>query len=355
MQAFRRIPFTNKQIAYFFLILFGLNSCGAGQEKTKQPAPEKVESRSDVVKNEAVFIPEQNIDLESGLFDLQSENGNERMGFISLSDIYPLSEHPDSLAIPDVSGKPFDSIRCFKLEKKYRKSFLTETGISENDRVFVYDYAANVLVSFWVKELHVVANLNGYASEEDAPFSQFDYMIGFEIDRNLLKGIKDEYFNNTIVFVGAENPFVIGKLKRVMWKKIDKKQFPLAKMSKKTLLLPKGYKHGGSYTFAKDSLQYYVQDFSQEYWVVARRLLVIHSKTGKVIFERVYELSEGTGMAPLNNTNPDVGNDIQWTGILFKNKAPVIFGLQYFSFGCPEISFLDKKEKDMYINCDNRH
>lgn len=355
MRSFRPPRFPHKHIASFFLILFGLNSCGEQQEKTTQPVPEKVESRSVEAKKEVASIPEQDIDLESGLFDLQSENGNEQMGFISLSDIYPLSEHPDSLAIPDVSGKPFDSIRCFKLDKEYRKRFLAETGISENDRVFIYDYAANVLVSFWVKKLNVVANLNGYASEEDAPFSQFDYMIGFEIDRNLLKGIKDKYFNNTIVFVGAKNPFVRGALKRVMWKKIEKKQFPLSKMSKKTLLLPKGYKHGGSYTFTKDSLQYYVQDFSQEYWVVARRLLVIHSKTGEVIFERVYELSEGTGMAPLNNTNPDVGNDIQWTGILFKNKAPVLFGIQYFSFSCPEISFLDKKEKDIYINCDNRH
>lgn len=355
MRSFRPTRFPHKQIASFFLILFGLNSCGEQQEKTTQPVPGKVESRSVEAKKEVVFIPEQDIDLESGLFDLQSENGNKQMGFISLSDIYPLSEHPDSLAIPDVSEKPFDSIRCFKLDKEYRKRFLTETRISENDRVFIYDYAANVLVSFPVKKLNVVANLNGYASEEDAPFSQFDYMIGFEIDGNSLKGIKDKYFNNTMVFVGAENPFVKGKLKRVMWKKIDKKQFPVAKMSKKALALSGSHKPADTYTFAKDSLQYYLQDFKDEYWVFSRRLLIINNKTGNVIFERVFEESEGSAMAPLNNTNPDVGNEIQWTGILFKNKAPVIFGLQYFSFGCPEISFLNKKEKGIYINCDNRH
>ncbi len=354
MKRFKSTYFLQRLIVCFLLILFGLSSCGEQQE-TKHPIPGKIESQPVVGEEKDSLIPEEDIDLESGLFDIQSVEGYKQIGFISLSDIYPLSEHPDSLSIPDVSEKSFDSARYFKLDKEYRKRFLTETEISENDQVFIYDYAANVLVSFPVKKLNVVANLNGYASEEDAPFSQFDYMIGFEIDRSAMKGIKDEYFNNTIVFVGAKNPFVKGKLKRVMWKKIDNKQFPVAKMSKKALARTGNHKPGDTYTFVKDSLQYYLQDFKDGYWVFTRRLLVIHNKTGKVIFERVFEESEGSAMAPLNNTNPDVGNEIQWTGILFKNKAPVIFDLQYFSFGCPEISFLDKKQKSIYINCDNRH
>jgi hypothetical protein len=45
----------------------------------------------------------------------------------------------------------------------------------------------------------------------------------------------------------------------------------------------------------------------------------------------------------------------QWTGKLFKYKAPVIFGFNGESFGCPHISFLDFSEQSIYKNCDCRH
>ena len=42
------------------------------------------------------------------------ENANKKVGFISLSDIYPLSEHPDSMAIPNLENADKNSLQYFK-------------------------------------------------------------------------------------------------------------------------------------------------------------------------------------------------------------------------------------------------
>lgn len=342
-----------KQWYWLVLLVFGLNSCGE-----QAPAPEKKtavqEKTTNPVSEEKVIpVPEKKEELV--LFDMIPIEGNQDVGFISLSDVHPLSEHPDSLAIPDVSEKPIDSIRYFKLEKKYRKRFLTATGISENDQVFIFDYSTDRMLSFPVSKLNVIAHLNVYASDDDAPFSQLDYMIGFEVDQKDLKGINSRYFGEVLVVVGKKNPFVRGKMKPIVWKKIDKKQFPLAKMSPEGAKKTKRFAAGNAYTFTKDSLQYYVQELSMGEYHAGRRLVVLNTKTDQVLLERVYEDSEGVGMAPLNHKTKEHEFLDQWTGQLFKDRAPVLFGFQYFSFSCPEISFIEKKGEDIYIHCDNRH
>ncbi len=351
MMNFRKGSVEGKQVCYLLLIVFGLNSCGE-QTQAQPKQGEVLKIASDAKK--VIPTPAEKKE-ELVIFDMMPVDGNEEIGFISLSDIHPVSEHPDSLAIPDISEKPIDSVRYFKLNKEYRKRFLTATGISETDKVFMFDYSTNALVSLPVKKLNVVANLNIYSSDEDAPFSQFDYMFGFEVSRKDLKGFDSEYFGDVLVSVGKENPFERGKLKPIVWRKTDKKQFPLAKMSKEGIKRSSQFTVANTYTFTKDSLQYYVQELSKEESSPARRLLVLNTKTDKVVFERVYEESEGVGLAPLNHKDKEYDFVNQWTGQLFKDRAPVIFGFQYFSFGCPEISFMDRKLKDIYLNCDNRH
>lgn len=351
MMNFRRGSVEGKQICCLLLIVFGLNSCG---EQTQTPLKKGAILKIASDAKKVIPAPSEKKE-ELVIFDMMPVDGIEEIGFISISDIHPLSEHPDSLAIPDISEKPIDSVRYFKLNKEYRKRFLTATGISETDKVFIFDYSTNAFVSFPVKKLNIVANLNIYASDEDAPFSQFDYMFGFEVSKRDLKGFNSEYFSEVLVSVVKENPFERGKLKPVVWRKTDNKQFPLAKMSQEGIKRSKGFTVENTYTFTKDSLQYYVQELSKTESSPARRLLVLNTKTDKVVFERVYEESEGVGLAPLNHKDKEYDFVNQWTGQLFKNRAPVLFGFQYFSFGCPEISFMDRKSKDIYLNCDNRH
>lgn len=307
------------------------------------------------------------------IFDLELRK-NESVGFISLSDVYPLSERPDSLAIPNLEDELNDKLgklpenptdesiekvkdqfiknaEYFILSSKYRKIFLSKTKILETDLVFIYDYSLDVLISFTVKNLNIVACLNIYGA--DWPYSQNDYMIGFEINKKFLTGF-GKYPSNTLVYVGKENPFVQGQLKHIVWKKIETTDFPTSAVSSKDTSELREYFRayqyvtGTTYKYEKEGLQYFIQDFIrlQDNFIPAKRLIVIDLKTKETIFNKHYFSSEGTSFAPLNN---------QWTGKLFKNKPPVIFGFQYESFGCPSITLLDSMENEVGINCDSRH
>jgi hypothetical protein len=273
----------------------------------------------------------------------------ERIGFISLSDNYLLSDHPDSLAIPDLYPDEGNALvedkEYFTLESTYRKKFLTKTKISETDQVFIYNYYRDTLVSFPVKNLKVVACLSVYASEDNSPYSQGDYMIGFEIDKNVLTNL-GEYYSETFVYVGKENPFVQGKLRNIAWKKNEPADFPANTMNSKNAIILQSYEKGDTYTYKTSELHYFIQDYLRNNDVSARRVLAVDSQTKETVRDQFYYDSEGSGLAPLNN---------QWTGELFKDKPAVIFGMEYVSFGCPFIAFLDKSEWNVGINCDNRH
>jgi hypothetical protein len=293
------------------------------------------------------------------LYDLTyyKKSPNEKIGFTSLSDNYPLSEHPDSLAIPDLySGDDGKSVEdeYFKLSSRYRERFLAKTKISETDTVFVYNYSHDTLASFRVKNLPVVACLNAYRSVADRPHSQMDYMIGFEIGENVLKDFGINYYQ-TLVYVGKENPFVQGQLKPIVWKETKRKDFPSETMSTRNSLLLRRYEKGGAYKYETNDFGFFVQEFLEDDRISARRLLIIDLITKETVRDEFYFDSESSSPAPLNYSTDSFKNDIQWTGSLFKNKPPVIFGFEYISFGCTSITFLHKSVGDVGINCDNRH
>lgn len=284
------------------------------------------------------------------VFDLTyyEKDSTQSIAFISLSDIYPLSEHQDSLAIPDLTDKSVEEanqFEYFKLSARYRQQFLNQTKISETDKVFIYSYSKNKLISFPVSNLNVIACLNIYGAEW--PYSQFDFMIGFEIDKKYLTDY-EKYYVNTFVCIGKKSPFVMNQLRPIVWQQIDPKEFP----SKEPISYDTSYAGkslpGDTYKYEKDGLTYYVQELVRisDNWTSVKCLLVIDAKTKKTICEKIYYSGESASFAPLDN---------QWTGMLFKNKPPVIFGFHYVSFGCPSITFLNSTEKDIYINCDNRH
>ncbi len=202
------------------------------------------------------------------------------------------------------------------------------------------------MASFAVKELKVVARLSVYASTYDWPFAHYDYMIGFEIKGKPMGGL---------VYVGKENPFVQGQMRPVGWKEMAPKDIPdLGNSLKDTLQLGK-YVSENIYSAKDKDVQFFIQDMNRENYSRARRLLVINLNTEETLLDKMFYDGESTSSAPLNFVNGNENDITQWTGKLFKNKPPVVFGFQYHSFGCPSISFLDKAEKEIYINCDNRH
>lgn len=283
------------------------------------------------------------------LFELnQIEDSTDTTAFVSLSDIYPLSENMDSLAIPDLSEKnaqEADKFEYFKLGSEYRNRFLSRTRISESDKVFIYSYEKNILISFAVKNLNVVACLNIYGA--DWPYRQEDYMIGFEIDRKQLTGFEN-YFANTLVYIGKKSPFVLNQLKPVLWIKMDAKDFP----SKEPLAYDTSYAGkcyiGDAYRYETNDLQYFLQDMNRvsDNWNSVKYLLVIDKKSKKTVCEKVYYAGESATFAPVEN---------HWTGKLFKNYPPVILGIHWVSFVCPGITFLNSSGNEISIYCDNRH
>jgi len=276
---------------------------------------------------------------------------NEKVVFVSLSDIYTNGENPDLSVIPE-DKRNLDHVI---LNPKFRTQFLSVTKISETDTVFLYDYVENKLVSLNVKNLKIVANLSQYEIGNETPHSHFDYRIGFEIDKKLLKDFKN--FSDQILFyVGKENPFAQEKLTAIIWKKISAAEYPLRKINDEYGVLNEKYNIGDSYSFKYKDFEYFIQNFSRDKSIFARRLLVQDTKSKAIIYEEIFSEGESDSLTPLNFINKDEENKPnQWTGKLFKNKEPVIFGFEYHSFGCTYITVLSKKPTQIDIYCDNRH
>lgn len=286
------------------------------------------------------------------LFELQEyeDNKKQSVGFISVSDIYKLSDDPTAMAVTPYNEDADSQYKAITGE--YRKRFFKNTGIKETDIVFIYNYARGKLYSFPVKQLPVVAYLSPYATEP--PYVQDDYMIGFEISKSLMKGS----FSYCFVYIGINNPFEVAGIKPVMWKKEELKNFPAqANTASKNTTIAKSigsnFTTGDVYSYQQNGLSYFVRDLVNKGGTFARQLVVVNVKDKSLVAEKVYAESEGSSLAPLNNKFED--SKWQWTGKLFKNKPDVIFDFKYHSFGCPQINFLSNSEKDIIINCDNRH
>ncbi len=368
---------------FLFLIFAVLISCnGKGRtDKPEKPAPAekpKTDTVAQIKNQKQPETPDTGIkakDLKLFALRIIENKPKGSFGFISLSDVYSSGEHPDSLVFPDLQDKTFEEVQYLKFPSKNRKLFLAKIKVSESDKVFIYDYVADVLAAFPVSSLHVTATPSVYESKEDWPFPPENFMIGFEIKAADLKPF-GEYLDHTLVYIGKESPFVRGQLKPVKWEKMPVKDFPATPTDAKTYsaintqlrefifgnnfsitdkqVLTTAFKYEG------EGFRYFIKSFSlkrEEYTeVLARHLLIFKAGTQELVCERTIVQSDGIRPVPLNHVEYSHGNaTYQWTGKLFKDQPPVIFSFESFSFGCPEITVLDKACTDVYIYCDNRH
>ncbi|MCX2473648.1 hypothetical protein OQZ33_04815 [Pedobacter sp. MC2016-05] len=207
----------------------------------------------------------------------------------------------------------------------------------------MYDYKLSQLLKTPVVQLKAVAHLTPYADKGEQ-ITIWDYMVGFETGNKVLKKSALNYYDNVLVYIGSNNPFLPGKMQLVKWKEIDKKQFPIANLNK----LTKGDKVA-YYSFTDDSLIYYIKDILTDGTITERHFIAISIKGKVVLKNEKFKNSEGSSIAPLNFV---AGNkeENQWAGYLFKNKPAVIFGFEYHSFGCPSIIVLNKASGNIAIN-----
>lgn len=154
-----------------------------------------------------------------GIFTLHegSKSDTENVIFTSLSEIYNLNYDPDKddkEALTLFSEDSYYGYSYTVLKSIYRQRFLSRTGILETDSIFIYDYITNNMFSLLVKDANVIAILNPYNNPKEGPFPEYYYMLGFEINKNMLQKFDISY--EAFVCIGKSNPLVIGQMKPIV-------------------------------------------------------------------------------------------------------------------------------------------
>ncbi|WP_027419632.1 hypothetical protein [Crocinitomix catalasitica] len=282
-------------------------------------------------------------------------NGGKVHHLISLSDQYRLSDHEDSSAVPTDIIRPEEgpAPNSFKLKGIYRKRCLNALNISENDVVYVYDYAQDKLLRFYVRGLELAAVLSHYSSVDYQYLSQRDYRIGFKINPKYLTGFKP-YYTHVLVAIGKTNPFTRGKMEAIKWKKIDNNKFPTETTLMNEIKYVEKCIPMETYQFELDDMTIYLQNIGLNGNLNGRHIAIV--KSNEIITEFYFRGSEGGSPSPLNGIHPDYGPYVyQFAGQLFKDNPPMILGFMSHSFGCSGIHSIEKESHSIYINCDNRH
>ncbi|WP_431609116.1 hypothetical protein [Chryseobacterium sp. 'Rf worker isolate 10'] len=334
-----------KTIAVLLLFQLVIVSC---QKEEKKVVTTESKITNDTIKT---VKTEEKIDYSNfNIFSLSiissAEKDSDMDIFISVSDIYEGAQPIPADIIKNQKQMTYEELQHFELDASSRKKLLSGIRLTEKDSLYIYEHGSNKLQRMPVSQLKAVAYLSPYSdSEEVDPES---YMMGFQVATHQKTTDYDRY-NNAIAYFGNKNPFVENKMKAVKWQKagadISKKYFSHSKLAQ-----------GKTYQSQYENMTYYLQDYLEEGNTVERKLAVINDRKEKIA-EKTFSLagSDGGEFLPLYGIDADEANVFQYTGHLFKGKPPVIFGFIAQSFGCPSVSFLDQKEKDFPINCDNRH
>lgn len=309
-----------------------------------------VEKNSDTVYVFNGFLSHSYVQSDIKLYSsskfYKGKNGKTRTSFLNLSETYFSSGARKTILTENDLTK--DTIR---LNQNQRKKLINRLKISESDKAFVYLIKNDSILTFNIKDLPAIACLNIYGSDNYSNLEDA-YEFGFDLD----KKITDSY---NFVYLGKENPFQIGELKSIIWKKIDKKDFPKEFNSNiidnRIRRWFNGIKSGQSYKFSTNNIDYFIQDLNKNEKLEHRYMVVLDSKNNNIIYESVHIDSESTYLIPLKTEDNKAKYESQWAGELFKNKPVVIFGFLGHNFGCPSITVLDVTEPPIPILCDNRH
>ena len=348
---------------FFSILLIGLWRCSISSEKGKSSSVNKVDDPS---VSKQVDLPTQVKQQPEDSFPhalkliiypfYKNHFENEfEAGFIPLADTYIWSDHLDSLAVESkyLGNIDDENSNYHTLNGENRTGIFSRTGIHEDDQIFIYNIILDSIAVCKVEEIPLVAFMSPYGAQGSV--SQYDYQFGFELKNT---GLTGGYYNS-LVYIGPINPFIKNGLVPITWTEIDNSLFPHSRISKQdsaTLFRYGNLDTLRTYYFEHKGLEYFVQNKGHGNMASTRFVKVISSVTKEQLFVGIYNDSEGCYLLPLNGVEEnDYGTVQQWTGELFKNRPPVIFGFLGLSFGCPSISFIHQPEADIRICCDNRH
>lgn len=255
-------------------------------------------------------------------------------GFINLSESYPWDYETNTPTILPKRKLGKDPIQ---FDSHLKDKFLKKMSISTRDTAFIYNLRTDSVYKFKVSDLPVIASINAYARGRNN-LKEYDYEIGFNL------GNSYDVTGENFVYIGKENPFETGKIKRLIWESIDNGRFP-SKENKEINL-----EKLNTFKYTINNLDYFLQVSAEG--LGSYRLVVVDKTSASIVFDNHYFNGESTNVTPINSKDDD---GAQWTGEIFKNKPSIVYGLVSVSFGCLEIEFTNKTEPPIRILCDNRH
>ncbi len=288
-------------------------------------------------------------DLSIYRFGYRKING-QNLGFVSMSEQYQWLDPPkttivDSNLLKKPSGIDYN---YHEISADNRALFLKFIGVSESQKLFIFDYRQDVILEFHISDLPLVGILSPYTSERDFPVPEHYFMIGFEFSEEVVDKLKGS-MTHILVSIDDENPFQKGKAEAIIWNEVDFSEYP----KDENEIEDTAYSY---LKYSYDDYEYYTMAVPGRYYTNIR-VKVIHVPSGEQILDQVYGRGEGasaTSVLTPRSENPYNQFD-QWTGYLFKGQPPVLIGLENQSFGCEPIDFLDEDPIRVYPLCDNRH
>lgn len=274
-------------------------------------------------------------------------------GFVPLTDMYRFPNESDSIIIDSLylgdAEIYLDNYHI--LTSKYRKRFLNQLDIKEEDNIYVMNFHTETYLSYPVKDIPIMAILDPYGPNR--PIDAYNYMVGFELPQ---KDVEPFGYSITYVAVAKDPVFKRDGLKWLEWNPMDSSLFPESILKHRDSVRTQNAKRGKCYQYFLDGRHYMIQNLMRNGGIGARHLVVKDSSNQKILFSKVYYESEGTYMDDLNKAERDYNQHFgQWTGNLFVGKPPVIFGFLSHSFGCELIDFISDTEPAIRVSCDNRH
>lgn len=268
--------------------------------------------------------------------------------FISLTDGYWANNFPKLIAEyqEDLENENHGKELYYYLKGKERAKFLSNRDIKETDKLYIYNYLTGDLKVNEVKNVPLFSHENIYGGP--------DYLTGFDV-KDIVETSNNNYYNSFAV-IGTSNPFKVAGTTDIKWEKISFGKVPNIELEYGTFYKSKDYDLMLAYHDVIDENHYYYTRNSFEEGIIEDYIFII-SKNGKLLYKtKIYDSESATPSLYLSEylSNKQL-QPVHFTGLFFKDKPPVIFGLYYNSFGCPFIDFLSDTEPSVYIQCDNRH
>ena len=297
---------------------------------------------------EEVFNPDSTV---FNIYRVELYDRNDQTdAFISVSDIYYGSGSIPPDIIKNQQKIPYQDLRYLELEDAYRKKLLSALQLRESDTLYIFDYNSATLQKTPISKLKSVAYLSYYVSEGEE-IDESSYMLGFQVESGKKWENIYQKHDHSIAYFGRRNPFIENLMVPIKWKEITPTDFIDKLFSRPPSSKDKIYE------FKYADLNYYLKDFTEGEDLQVRDLIVLDDKK-KIFFKKTFKLNfegrEFTSLSGIQTEQEDRRNS-QWTGTLFKNKPPVIFGFMSESFGCSVITLMEKAGGEIPINCDNRH